>query len=324
MNLRAVQEWTIGQGLLGPENVTAVALDGGVSCEVFSVSDGRRSLVVKHAGPTLRVAAVWIGDPRRVIHEGEVLEVLSKMTPEVVPSLLTIDRQAHMIAMSHAPAAWVPWKQELLDGRADPEVAATLGRTLGTWHRETPDVDRFSAVDDYELFESLRLEPYFEATRATHPQYAAPLDAVTSRLRDRRLCLVHGDFSPKNVLIGHDGTWVLDFEVGHVGDPQFDLGFLLTHLLLKAIHRPGSAHAYASCSSAFLRAYATAAPSAGEVDGIHLCQLVGALLMARVHGKSPVEYLDAAGRARTVVLAEMLFFDGVGQLTDAWTSLERG
>ena len=322
MNADVVRDWVIEQGLLGPE-ASAVPLAGGVSCEVFSVTDGRRSVVVKHAGPTLRVAAVWHADPRRVVHEGEVLEAVSALTPDAVPTVLAIDGSGHMLAMSQAPPSWVPWKHELLAERADPDVARQLGRVLATWHRSTWGDRSFDHLDDYELFEALRLEPYFVATQAADPRYEQPLAAVTERLRQRRLCLVHGDFSPKNVLIGDGRAWVLDLEVAHIGDPQFDLAFLLSHLVLKAIHHPNSASAYRHCATAFLSAYRHDAPTAGAVDGADLCLLLGAVLAARVHGKSPVEYLDDAGRQRSVLVADALLFDGIEQLDGVWNLLER-
>lgn len=323
MDADRVGDWLLERGLLGSA-VSVTPLDGGVSCEVFSATDGERSVVVKHAGPTLRVAAVWHADPRRVVHEGEVLRALSGLTPGSVPALLDIDRHNHMIAMSHAPPAWVPWKRWLLAGHGDPAVAATLGEVLATWHRSTWEDARYAALDDYGLFEDLRLEPYFAATQDAHPRYAEPLTAVTARLRRRRLCLVHGDFSPKNVMVGEEGTWVLDFEVGHIGDPEFDLAFMLTHLLLKAIHRPDDVSTYRSCASAFLEAYCDHGPNAGPMDGPGLRRLLGALVLARVHGKSPVEYLDDHGRRRAVELADALLFDELERLDSTWDVVERG
>ena len=322
MNTEVVRAWIIDRGLLTSGSVTVRAFDGGVSCEVFAASDGRGSIVVKHAQPELRVAATWVADPRRVVHEGEVLRTLSSMTPSAVPRLLAIDADRHMIAISHAPAAWSPWDRQLLAGHAETRVASTLGETLGTWHRQSWAAARFQALDDYELFEALRLDPYFGAMAAEHPRYEDPLTEVVARLRDRRLCLVHGDFSPKNVMVGDDGVWVLDFEVAHIGDPQFDLGFLLTHLLLKAINRPEATTDYRRCSVTFTRSYSASAPDAGEVDGPELCRLIGALLLARIYGKSPVNYLDADGRARTVLLAEPLLAGEFSRLSRAWDLLE--
>ena len=324
MRVDVVHQWVVDRRLLGTDGVRVIPLDGGVSCEVFSVEDRHGSLIVKHAEPRLRVAADWRADPRRVVHEGEVIKVLARLTPEAVPTLLAIDREHHVIAITKAPHSWVTWKQELAAGRADVGVARTLGRTLGTWHRTTWGREEFAKLDDYPLFEALRLEPYFGHVQTHQPHHQAPLAEVVARLRDRRLCLVHGDFSPKNVLVGEDGTWVLDFEVAHVGDPQFDLAFMLTHLTLKSINRPEFSAAYWACAAAFLKAYTTVAPDAGEVAGPELLRLLGALLLARVHGKSPVTYLDAAGRSRTTQLAESLLYDKLEDLGDLWTQLEGG
>lgn len=318
------ERWVADRGLLGPGPVAGGLLAGGVSCDVVAVTGPAGALVVKHAGPYLRVAEEWAAAPRRVVHEGDVLRALAALTPDEVPALLAEDRDGHRIALARAPVAWTTWKVPLLEGRADTAVAARLGRTVGTWHAATWHREEYRALDDRELFEQLRLVPYLVTCQARRPEHADALQRVLDRLRGRRDCLVHGDFSPKNVLVGEGGLWVLDHEVAHIGDPQFDLAFMLSHLVLKAVHRPDRAAAYRACGEAFLGAYAGAAPGAGAVDGPELCALTGALLLARVHGKSPAEYLDGAGRARVSGLADQVLSAPVEELPALWRTVDEG
>lgn len=307
------------RGLMSPSaDVRVEPMAGGVSCEVFAVSGEDRELVVKRAEGFLRVADSWPAPPRRASHEGDVLGVLSLLTPEVVPGLVDNDREACTIAITRAPATWRMWKEHLLEGRTDAAVAARLGDTLGTWHQATWGSASAHEADDYELFELLRLEPYFVTAAGRCPRHAEALEAVLTRLRSRRLCLVHGDFSPKNVLVGDDGLWVLDFEVGHLGDPEFDLAFLLHHLVLKAVHRPAEISGYQECARMFLSSYRATGPSDGGEGDRGLSRLLGALLLARVHGKSPAEYLTDQGHEHTERLAGSLLHEPVDRIDDAW------
>lgn len=280
---------------------------------MVAVAGPTGSVIVKHAGPYLRVADKWAAPPR-----GDVLRALALLTPDQVPALLAEDRDGHRIAMAHAPPVWTTWRALLLEGRAETAVAARLGRTLGTWHAATWGREEYLALDDRELFEQLRLDPYLVTCQVRRPQHADALQRVLDRLRARRDCVVHGDFSPKNVLVGEGGLWVLDHEVAHVGDPQFDLSFMLTHLVLKAVYRPETAGGYRACADAFLAAYADTAPDAGQIDGPELCALTGALLLARVHGKSPAEYLDDGGRDRVSRLADRILSEPVKRLSALW------
>jgi hypothetical protein len=153
-------------------------------------------------------------------------------------------------------------------------------------HTRTEDTQLGSA----ESFEAQRVDPYLRTIVRRHPDLAETVDVYVERLLATRRCLVHGDFSPKNVLVGRDGLWVIDWEVTHRGDPAFDLAFMLNHLLLKAIHRPQGRRDYETCGRAFLEAYAQ------PFDPEYVLGLVGCLMLARVDGKSPAEYLSERER----------------------------
>ena len=150
-------------------------------------------------------------------------------------------------------------------------------------------------IGSAESFEAQRVDPYLRMIQRRHPELADRIGAYVERLLGTTECVVHGDYSPKNVLVGDDGLWVIDWEVVHRGDPTFDLAFMLNHLLLKSIHRPQGREGYEACGRAFLEAYGR------DVDMPYVLGLVGCLMLARVDGKSPAEYLtepNASGRAR--------------------------
>jgi aminoglycoside phosphotransferase (APT) family kinase protein len=162
-----------------------------------------------------------------------------------------------------------------------------------------------TVFDERSFFESLRLEPYYAFTATVAPPAAAFLQALIAETLATRVTVVHGDFSPKNVLI-HDGNLILlDHEVIHFGDPAFDLGFSLAHFLSKAHHLPAHRDAFARAASAYWAAYLDGVSNTAVADRLEpraVRHTLGCLL-ARVAGRSPLEYLTPAeqGRQRDTV-----------------------
>ncbi|WP_337175197.1 aminoglycoside phosphotransferase family protein [Paludisphaera sp.] len=302
-------------------------LSGGVSNVVLRVDvDGRPPFVVKQCRERLRVAVEWRARLDRIWVEHAVLRVLGSLLPaDAVPSLLFEDRGEYLFAMTCAPDDAETWKARLLRGDADPAVAATLGDLLATIHVDAPGHPGFDpTLADTSLFDELRVDPYYRATARAHPRLESRFDALIAGMdlpRERR-GLVLGDFSPKNILIHAGGLVLLDFECAHLGDPGFDLGFFLSHLALKRIHGAIDDRAFHALVDGFLGAYEARLGDrlgpAGEVRTRGIAH-AAACLLARVDGKSPVEYLDAPGRdvARRSALA---LFDAV---PDGWDAMIR-
>lgn len=285
------------RGVVTPEMPVEVrALPGGVSGEVRAVVAPGLDVVVKQVHEALLVEDDWFADEQRLVTEGWALRLAGDLSPEAVPKVIDLDPRTHTLVMQRAPRQWRNWRSELLEGRVDPAVGARLGILLGGWHRETASRPELLApFQDDTSFVQLRIDPFHRTVIERHPELADPIEAVIERLMTRRTCLVHGDFSPKNMLVGADGLWVIDWEVAHVGDPDFDLGYLLCHLTLKAVHRPADAPAYRETARSFLDAYA-------RTPDAHLAANVACLLLARVDGKSPADYLTEPERERTRTL----------------------
>ncbi len=176
---------------------------------------------------------------------------------------------------------------------------------------------------DVEAFIQLRVDPFYRWVAARHPDIAARISKVADQMLSTRRCLVHGDFSPKNVLVADGGLWVIDWEVAHIGDPVFDVAFLITHLACKTLHRPADGPAFHAAAAAFMASYNQAsAPALGELDPGYLARQVGCLLLARMDGKSPATYLSAPQRARGRALArEVLLADDNQRWGDLWAHL---
>lgn len=291
-----IVDYLYARGQLDRPRVTS--LTGGVSAETVLVEESSARVVVKRALDRLLVVGDWTAKPERAMSEAAAIELLHKLTPEYTPQLLDADPARNVIVMSAAPADWLPWKTVLLGEAADPtsgvvSTAATLGAVLGIWHDQTwhdqAVADRF---DDYEAFDQLRVSPFHRVVAAANPSAALRIEECADELMTRRDCLVHGDFSPKNVLVGADGLMVLDFEVAHVGAAVFDLAFMSAHLVLKALHLSQRAAELASSAAAFLRAYGTATAQVGREPVQRLGWHTACLLLARVDGLSPAGYLN--------------------------------
>lgn len=311
------------------EQVDICELAGGVSNAVLLVTLPERGerFVLKQARSRLRVKDEWLCPIERIWREVEVLracgELLTVQNAERgawqseiqahVPQWLWEDRENYLYAMSAAPLGQQTWKAMLLAGEheCDSALATACGHLLGRIHgsswNDTAITARFA---DRSFFDQLRLDPYYRQIARVHPDLAPAIDQLIESLSNNRHCLVHGDFSPKNLLVWPGHVMLIDFEVGHFGDPAFDLGFFLTHLVLKSLWAGAHGGNHLALAANFWRAYRQIlAAVVDREELVHLerrmlANLAGCLL-ARVDGKSPVDYLAVNQQARVRKLAKI-------------------
>ncbi|HSV45484.1 MAG TPA: aminoglycoside phosphotransferase family protein [Ramlibacter sp.] len=269
-------------------------LTGGVSSDIWRVDLPGRSICVKRALAQLKVSAQWLAPVSRNAYEWSWMNFAVQHCPGNVPKPLAHDEAAGLFAMSFLdPDEHPVWKQQLMAGEVRPETAEAVGQVLGRLHaasaRSAALAGAFETIDN---FYALRLEPYLVASAARHPAQAAALLKLVARTAGTQHVLVHGDVSPKNILVGPRGPVLLDAECAWYGDPAFDLAFCLNHLLLKCLAQPSQKYALRASFDGLARQYLSQVdwepPSAVEMRAAHL---LAALLLARVDGKSPVEYL---------------------------------
>lgn len=312
-----------GHGLAGKDETPAAeALAGGVSSDIWRVSLHGGDICVKRALARLRVAQLWEAPVERNRYEWRWMEAASAAVAGAAPRVLAHD-EAGFFAMEYLGALPL-WKSELRDGRVDTAFAGRVGTTLAAIHSATAgreDIARAFATD--ANFHAIRLEPYLLATARAHPGHAAALQALAERTAATRLALVHGDVSPKNILVGKAGPVFLDAECAWYGDPAFDLAFCLNHLLLKCLWRPAHTARYLESFDALRTGYLAGVrwEPASAVE-VRAASLLPGLLLARVDGKSPVEYLDREDqKARVRAVAGALLRDTPTTLTQvrqAW------
>jgi 5-methylthioribose kinase len=288
-------------GLLGAEERPFLRmLTGGVSSLIVLVETARGPLCVKQALPKLKVAQDWFAPVERNRAEVAWMREAALLSPGAVPAILGEDPEAHAFAMEFLdPGAFPVWKAMLLAGAVAPTTAQEVGRVLASIHAGTAGrADVAERFANEAQFDALRLDPYLTATAAVHADLATALHRLRERTASTKLALVHGDVSPKNVLVGQRRVVLLDAECAWYGDPAFDLAFCLNHLVLKSAVRrdrmAALAASYAALRDAYLAGVAWEPP-----DGLdrRTAALLPGLLLARIDGKSPVEYLvDEADR----------------------------
>lgn len=301
------------------------SLGGGVSNGVFRIEWDDEAVVVKQPLPELDVDDEWPADIGRVHNEAAAARIYDNLVNETgfadlsVPAVRLEDRDEHILVLTAAPESARMWKSDLLQGQISPQIGATLGEFLSIAHEHaTGNEEIRRQFSNYTPFEQLRLEPYHETVAERHRDVAPIVEREVNRLKNSRTTLVHGDYSPKNVLVDDSGSerrlWLLDFEVAHWGDPVFDIAFMLNHLCIKSVYNEERSEKYVSTAEAFWSAYTNDA----EPDALERSVVteLGVLMLARVDGKSPVEYVQRSStKQRLRRLAKRL-------LTEDDTTLE--
>jgi 5-methylthioribose kinase len=281
-------------------------LAGGVSNIVLRVEpETGEPFVVKQARERLRTEAPWFSRLDRIWRETAAMEVIRLLLPPgAVPRILFEDRENYLFGMEAVDSRHTVWKEELLAGRLRTEVAQCLGEYLAAIHHGTHGIPAVARqFDDRQIFVELRVDPFYRHIARVHPRIAGAIEALVDEMWHTRACLVHADYSPKNVLLVDaepEGPIVtlVDFETAHYGDPAFDLGFFLSHLMLKAVRAGTGAQAYLQLAQTFWERYSMAngvladkfAFKPADLERRVVAHLAGCSL-ARVDGTSPVDYL---------------------------------
>lgn len=285
-------------------NVTVRELSGGVSNIVLLVEpEGASPYVIKQCRERLRVAMDWRARLDRIWFETAALELLGRILNEgTVPRILFIDEPNYLFAMTRAPEGAVAWKARLLAGWIDTQIAARLGEILAAIHTRAQGHPLLAGLlSDSSLFDELRIDPYYRTIARVHPAIQGRIEDLIATMDRSDRTLVLGDYSPKNILVHRSGLVVLDFECAHAGDRAFDLGFFLSHLMLKAIRASATAATrdqsprLLEAAAAFWLTYQRETEFDDDFAP-RVARHTAACILARVDGKSPVEYLTAGGK----------------------------
>ncbi len=314
-------------GLADPARIRGVRpLAGGVSSDIFEVDLGHRRVCAKFALERLRVGADWRAPVDRNRVEHDWLAMAASVLPDHVPRLLGRSEPLGGFVMEMIDGPGVTgWKAALMAGAGTSGEGAAVGAALARLHAATarPDFD-VVPFRTAKLFEALRIEPFLTWTAQRVAEAAPALLALAEHHRSARLAVIHGDMSPKNILFRDDRPMFLDAECATVGDPAFDLAFCLTHLMLKTLHMPVRADAILGEAHGLHRAHAEGIDwEPAEALEARTAALLPALMLARVRGKSPVEYLPAVEQRLVVALVLPLLARPPSRLADIFDEVRR-
>lgn len=301
--------WVLNHlGLIdSPDDCSASPLGGGVSSYVFLAVCNEQRYVVKQARPRLAVREMWTADIRRTVTEADAALLLAGLLPRQVPRVVGVDSLNNVLVMEAAPIGAVTWKELLLSGRLDQSLASEAGSMLARIHEGTRGLP-LKEFADKQSFVDLRVRPYLQTVADRHPDLAGAIERLIEQLLSAQICFVHGDYSPKNLLVTPQNELMLiDHEVAHLGDPRFDLAFFLPHLTAKAL-REGGHPELIEHIRVFIDSYASESTD-WEAISASTPALVSSILLARVDGKSPLEYLTEVDKHRLRGLAR----SGIGQ-----------
>ncbi|MFM8672421.1 MAG: aminoglycoside phosphotransferase family protein [Candidatus Nanopelagicus sp.] len=285
------------------DNPQVEVLTGGVSNVVIAITTANQKLVLKQALAELAVSEKWEADQRRAIVEANAIELFNKLTPNQVPKLIFLDSDRFILVLERVPVGSTVWKSDLLAGVINPDIGLKLGATLASWHNygEKSAEAKLKFMED-SLFEQLRIDPFYRFVATKNPQIEVPIRKLINELEGDKTTVVHGDFSPKNIMVAtNDDIYILDFEVTHVGNPVFDLAFLTAHLLCKFFRTNDRLHAklLANTAISFMKEYQTLRRISPSVT-----RHAALIALARVEGKSPVNYLSTDAQQKLQVFTK--------------------
>lgn len=290
-SIEEVKKYLIKEGLVSSEDKVHVEyLSGGVSCRVWKIVRNKDRWVIKQALEKLDVKADWFSDVERIHREHHVMKQIEHIVPDSnVPKVLHTDYINHVYMMTCAEEGIETCKDLLMSGVFNVSTAKSAATLLSQIHSQSYkfDEEKKAEFSDQKYFNQLRIDPFHRFLIVKYPELTSAINKLIDELTLEKTCLVHGDFSPKNMLVQKNGEIVLiDFEVAHWGNPVFDLAYCLGHLMLKAWHLK-KYEELLSLIRAFLDSYK------GKVS--NLLPHLGLMLLARMDGKSPVNYIQDEG-----------------------------
>jgi len=297
LTTETIRETIRRMGLLSnAEQFSSEPLSGGVSSDIWRITVGNKQYCLKRALPRLKVTQLWEAPVARNNFEWQWFRTAGAICPGCVPNLVAHDEQAGLFVMDYLdPKSYPVWKAQLRDGVVDEGTAERVAERLVKIHAVTSNdehVRRQFATED--AFYAIRLEPYLVATSRIHSDLADHLHSIVEVTASTKRALVHGDISPKNILVGPSGPIFIDAECAWYGDPAFDPAFCLNHLLLKCLWRPQHWKAFLACFDRFAAAYLHGVSWEPRVSiQLRIARLLPALFLARIDGKSPIEYVTS-------------------------------
>lgn len=206
---------------------------------VLRVDLGWRSLIVKQSRPWVEKYPDIPAPADRVLVEAAFYGAVADhgSVAGLMPRLLGLDAPSRMLAVEDLGEA-----NDLLDAYAGRPITRAEQSTLAGWLaalHEVPFPDEpllhnraMRALNHAHIFElPLTSDHPAAAALRADAAFADTLAALGQRYLADGPALVHGDYYPGSWMRTPAGLRVLDPEFAHTGEPAFDLGVMVAHLI---------------------------------------------------------------------------------------------
>ena len=296
-------------GLLIPKiKFESIKITEGVSSDIWYVkTETGFEFCIKRALKKLTVKEDWYAPISRSNFEASYFKACHNVNPRSFPKILGHDKKNYILAMEwFKPKKYILWKKQLLDVAFDIKDGVSISDILNKKHSYFNNKFNFKKeFENDKTFYDIRIEPYIIFTSKSYPEHKNYFIDAAKSLVSNKKTLIHGDFSPKNILIGPDFPVILDAETACWGDPIFDLAFCNNHIILKSILNSTNKKKYMLLSKEFIENYINKINWEDKNSFIdRFFKLVPLLILARLDGKSPIEYFQDkhVKKARTLSL----------------------
>lgn len=318
-NIINVKKYLIKAGITEKADEPLIEhLTGGISSTVWRIVHNNNRWVIKQALGKLNVEEAWFSDVERIHREHEVMSALNYFVPKgAIPAVLHVDYTDHIYMMTCADEGAQTWKDILMKQNFSFSVAENAAYFLREMHRQSRNI---SAVDktrfqDQKYFIQLRIDPFHRYLIKKYPGLASSIQKLIDEVTLQKTCLVHGDFSPKNILVEkQDKIILIDFEVAHWGNPVFDLAYCIGHLMLKGW--------YLKKQKEILELIEVFLAVNGEAVN-NLIPHLGLMLLARMDGKSPVSYIREENMKNVIREVAIKWIRDKAEETNALQSIQK-
>ena len=269
-------------------------MEGGVSSEVYKVKTSNKTYCVKRSLAKLLVKKEWFADKKRLKYEYYWLKHCKKIIPNNIPNIITFsEKKDYLVLEFFDQNKFTTLKHLLFKKKINLNLIKNISKNLFKIHNKSKNTSikkKFSK--NFKNFYDLRLDAYFNEVKRVHPNLKNHINKINRNYIKNSTTLVHGDFSPKNILTDNRSIKFIDAETCNFGDPVFDVVFFNNHLLIKSIIIPEKKNEFLECYKLFFNTYIKLLKGHEKFNFISRCiDMIPIMLIARIDGKSPVEYV---------------------------------
>ena len=270
-------------------------LTGGVSSEVYHVKTIKNNYCIKRSLKRLLVKKKWIVNTNRIKFEYLWLKHCQNILKRNIPNTYEFNNKKKYIVMEYLKTSqYKTLKQLYFNKIININTIRSISKHLYKIHSNSSNYKTKKTFEgNYKNFYDLRLDPYFNEVGRVYPKYKGYIKKINESYIKHSNTLVHGDFSPKNILVGKNKIIYLDAECCNFGDPVFDLVFFTNHLLIKSIFFKDKSQEFIKLYISFYKEYLSNLSTKNFNSYIdRIIKMTPIMLLSRVDGKSPVEYIN--------------------------------